>query len=738
MLLRWTFLLLFAAACTPTIKESPPPTGVIPDVGEQTPPDRCLIPEAPDVSPMAAALAFPNLSFTQPIYATHAGDGSDRVFVVEKQGRILVFPNDRDTASATEFLNLTDRVFSKGGNDERGLLGLAFDPEYADNGYLYVNYTSREDGTPTVVSRFQVTDDANRADPDSELHLIGFEQPYSNHNGGAIDFGPDGMLYISAGDGGSGGDPRDHGQNLDTPLGSILRIDVRGAATPGGYQVPPDNPFLGNGMDEVWAYGLRNVWRFSFDRLTGKLWAADVGQRNIEEVDIIERGGNYGWRLMEGTRCFNPSQDCERDDLLPPVTEYDHSVGLSITGGYVYRGRRFPELVGTYIYGDFADGQIFALGSSDEPADPPAGHGVAEGYEVTELARTGLRISSFGEDEAGELFIVGYRTGRIYTLGRSEGATGDPDPFPLTLTATGCFSDVPNRTPDASLIPYDVNSPLYSDGTAKERFFVLPEGGKITYTPTGAWEFPERTTFIKHFFVDDDAGRRILETRFLVKDSDGWHGYAYAWNAEQTEAFLLRGAAERTVEVVRGGETSEFTWQFPSQAQCRACHTIASGSVLGASTGQLNREVQLDGGPVNQVDHFAALGLFDLAPPAAAGLPAYPAPDGAAPVRDRARSYLHANCAHCHLPDGVATSDIDLRYETTLADTLGCDTEPRQGDLGVLGLRVIDPGDPENSSVYLRMLRRDEEGMPSLASLLVDEPGAELVREWIAGLEGCQ
>jgi glucose/arabinose dehydrogenase len=293
--------------------------------------------------------AFPNLSFNRPVGVYHAGDGTNRLFVIDQQGEILVFENSKNTQTSEVFLNIRDRVLYGG---EQGLLGLAFHPNFASNGLFYVDYTA-DNPRRTVIARYTVAQgNPNQGNENSEKVVMEVYQPYSNHNGGQIAFGPDGYLYVALGDGGSGGDPLGNGQNRSTMLGSILRIDVN---TGGGYGVPADNPFIGNThgyRDEIYAYGFRNPWRFSFDPVTGWLWAGDVGQSQREEVDIIEKGGNYGWNIMEGSLCYNPSSGCEQTGLELPILDYDRNLGYSVTGGFVYRGTELPGLTGAYIYGD--------------------------------------------------------------------------------------------------------------------------------------------------------------------------------------------------------------------------------------------------------------------------------------------------------------------------------------------------------------------------------------------------
>ena len=382
-----------------------PPDDPLP-IEEDTPPAT----EDPDSTssidgPLRLEEAFPNLRFTRPVDFQVPGDGSDRVFVLEQAGVIRVFENSRDVGSADIFLDIRDRV-NDGGNEE-GLLGLAFHPDHARNGYFFVYY-SASGPRRTVVARYQVDlGNPSRAVPGSEEVILEVEQPYSNHNGGQIVFGPDKLLYIALGDGGSGGDPRDHGENPGTLLGSILRIDVDGA-TP--YGIPPDNPFVGRGAgfrEEIYAYGLRNPWRISFDVPTGRLWAADVGQNMYEEVSLIEKGGNYGWDPMEGFHCYEPAVGCDRENLELPVWEYSHDLGNSITGGFVYHGRLAPILEGRYVFADYGTGRVWALSYDGTDAD------------VEELMRTGLAIASFGVDASQELYVLAF-DGRIYRFTQEE------------------------------------------------------------------------------------------------------------------------------------------------------------------------------------------------------------------------------------------------------------------------------------------------------------------------------
>ncbi len=377
--------------------------------------------------------AFSNLSFSRMVHLTHAGDGTNRLWVVLQARRIMVFPNDQAASSSQVFLDITSQVSTAG--DEEGLLGMAFDPGYAGNGFFYVYY-SASSPRRSVVSRFSVSKaDPDQADPDSELVLLQIDQPFSNHNGGTVSFGPDGYLYVGLGDGGSGGDPQGNGQNTATLLGSILRIDVSSATAQEPYAIPSGNPFVGpsGSRGEIWAYGLRNPWKFSFDPLTGDLWLADVGQSNNEEIDIIKRGGNYGWNIMEGLHCYPPSApSCDQTGLEPPVFEYPLMAGnCAIAGGHVYRGARLPVLAGAYIYADYCSGRIWALRH--------------DGSAVTEqglLIDSALTIPAIGADENGELYILTFEGG-IYRF------VAPLEPTPAATTTPSAVAQPPPTPPPA-------------------------------------------------------------------------------------------------------------------------------------------------------------------------------------------------------------------------------------------------------------------------------------------------
>jgi glucose/arabinose dehydrogenase len=382
--------------------------------------------------PLKAVVAFPQLKWTgwepvsesgkvvplRPIVLTHAGDGSNRVFVATQRGVVHVFPNDPKAARTQIFLDLHERVYYNDDENEQGFLGLAFHPKYKENGEFFVFYTLKKDKTTNVVSRFRVRrDDPGRADPASEEEILRIKRPFWNHDGGTLCFGPDGYLYIALGDGGAANDPHNNGQNLKTLLGKILRIDVDQKTKSKNYSTPRDNPFVGqpDAQPEIWAYGLRNVWRMAFDRETSVLWAADVGQNLYEEIDLIARGGNYGWNLRESLHPFGARGADVRKDLNEPIWEYHHDIGKSITGGSVYRGSRLPQLQGAYLYADYVTAKIWAL-----RYDPTRRRVVVN----RPIRDPNVPVMSFGEDEKGEVYFLTYtNTGQgIYWFVKDEAA----------------------------------------------------------------------------------------------------------------------------------------------------------------------------------------------------------------------------------------------------------------------------------------------------------------------------
>jgi uncharacterized repeat protein (TIGR03806 family) len=695
---------------------------------EERPPAATLtFPTAgPRPAPVEVVNAFPNLSFVEPLFLGAPNDGSDRIFVVERGGRIHVFPNDPAASAAAVFLDITDRIFISGG--EEGLLGLAFDPGYASNGWFYVHYTA---GSPrrSVFARFSVSSgDPDAADATSERVMLEVPQPYSNHNGGMLAFGPDGMLYASLGDGGSGGDPLNHGQDLTTLLGSIIRIRPEADGT---YSVPADNPFVGAGggvREEIWAYGLRHPWRFSFDRQTGALWVGDVGQNDREEVDVVEKGDNLGWRVYQGTWEFNNPEGLPFSDFKAPIHDIDRREGQSVTGGYVYRGTRLPSFRGAYVYADFSSNAVWAL--------------VHDRFELVSNTRiaTVVNVSSFGEDEAGELYLVSL-LGPIWRLEEAgEPAAG---PFPARLSETGIFEDTAGLIAADGVIEFDVKVPLWADGARKRRWMALPGAAAIGFSAAEAWDFPLGTVLVKHFEIERAAGDPgsvdRLETRVFLKEESGWAGYTYRWNDDGTDADLLADAASEVLSIddpeAPGGQR-ELTWTYPSRAQCLSCHTAAAGHVLGVRTRQLNRDFAYPARADNQLRAWNHIGLFssDIGAPSDYGRFAGLA-DAKAPASARARAYLDVHCAICHRPGGPSPVAIDLRFDVD-EDGMGIiGVPPSAGGLGISDPLLVRPGEKETSVLWERMRRAGGDRMPTLGTAIEDEAATEIIGRWIDALE---
>jgi uncharacterized repeat protein (TIGR03806 family) len=684
----------------------------------------CLAPPLPGAGADATAVdAFPAApAFDQPTKLLQApGDGS-RWFVLEKPGRIRVF-DVTSPGNVSTWLDFTGRVNATG---EGGMLGMAFHPDFPATREVFVSYTAP--GSPLVsrISRVILDDATTPSGPLNEQVILTINQPYTNHNGGDIAFGADGLLYIGMGDGGSGGDPQNHAQNTTDLLGAMLRIAVVGVAFPSpGYTIPADNPFAGNAKcgpgtnaddcPEIFAWGFRNPWRWSFDRPTSALWLADVGQNAWEEIDVVTKGGNYGWRCREGAHPFNGA-GCP-GGLVDPVAEYDHGSGVSITGGYVYRGQLLPALQGRYVFADYAPNPIRAL------RDDGAG-----GYAIEELTATAHSVSAFGTDQDGELYFTDFGDGRIYRL--APGGGGLSDGIPDDLADTGCVDPANPTQPAAGLIPYDINAPFWSDGADKERWLALPDGATIAIGSDGDWEMPPGTVLVKLFRLDGNP----IETRLLMRHPGGeWRGYTYEWNDSLTAATRVSNGKTRRIGAQQ--------WTYPSEAQCLQCHTAAAGFSLGPETAQLNRDFTYPATArtANQLATLGHIGMFRAPLPAEpADLPALADPaDASQPLAGRARAWLHTNCAQCHRPGGPTPSTMDWRYNTALATTAACNVAPTSGDLGLASARLVAPGDAARSVVPARMNRRDALGMPPLGSNLVDGAGVTLVNDWINSLTSC-
>jgi uncharacterized repeat protein (TIGR03806 family) len=651
-----------------------------------------------------------------------------RWYTAGRLGAVHVFNNDPAVTTPSLVMDISARVESSCA--ECGLLGMAFHPDFPGTPRVYLAYTSVQRTLPagpdTHLSEFTSPDGGLTLNPDSERVIMTIPKANEHHHGGHIAFGPDGFLWFGAGDGNSAN--RNDAQDLKNVLGKMIRIDIRGTTGSALYRIPSDNPFAAstqlcvNGYGsqncpEIWAWGLRNPWRWSFDRETDDLWVGDVGAADIEEVNRVKRGGNYGWRCFEGTRDTGRGCGTPVGPMLPPIAQYSHLLGRAVTGGYVYRGSAVPALVGRYVFADFVTGRIWHIANDTEPTLTIEDGG----YE------SGLSISSFAEDQDGELYVVSI-TGSVHRITGSGGGGGPG--VAEKLSETGCVDAANPTAPASGLILFAPSAPFWSDGAAKERWIGLPNGQNIAVGADGDWDFPNGTVLMKNFRLDD----RLIETRLFMRHPDGvWAGYSYEWNAQGNDATLVSGGKRATI--------GAHTWIYPSSAECLQCHTEAAGRSLGLETKQLAFSITYPQTGRNGHQLLTLNTINTLSPPIAdpaAEIP-YANPTGTAgSLSERARAYLHTNCSQCHRPGGPTTSNMDLRYSTPLANTNACDVAPGLGDLGIADARLIAPGAPERSVIPARMnLRDNDDAMPPLGSVRADTAGVALIREWIDSLASC-
>lgn len=672
-------------------------------------------------TPFRLTRAFPQVTFKGPVFIAQ-DPLSDRLFVAEYDGRIFSFrPND-STGQKDLFLDLG-----------RGISAFSFHPKYKENGFVFVfshadNKLPSRVGQMSRIYRYRLEPGSNppRLSPSSQTMIV--EWPSGGHNGGEAIIGPDGYLYVSTGDGTSGSDVNNSGQNLTDLHAVMMRLDVEHPEPGRNYGIPTDNPFVNTpgARPEIWAYGYRNPWRFSFDPQTGQPWVGDVGQDIWEMIEISSKGSNHGWSVREGTHPFHPNSPKGPAPFTDPVIEHHHTECRSITGGYVYQGDKFPELRGAYIYGDYEYGKMWALRYN---------HGSKKVTWHKELLDSNVKIASFGVGRDGSFYALDHGTGEIFELERRPPGTPHPA-FPRKLSQTGLFENVRAHRTAAGVIPYSINAPFWSDGARKERFVALPPAAKATFKerPDAAWEFDDGAVTVKSFSLDMEEGnpasRKYIETRVVVKQENHWVGYSYIWNDDQSDATLVRaGGFDKTFKIKEpGGAVRKQSWHYPSRNECMFCHSRAAGFVLGLNTGQMNRE--------NQIHALVQAGVFKN-PPAqpAAQLSAYPDPFNAtADIDARVKTYLQVNCAMCHVSDGGGNSLMELGYRTPIAKARLIDEEPTHETLGIEGARLVKPGDPSKSVLLRRITRRGEYQMPPTSTNRVDTAGAKLIEDWIRQL----
>ena len=686
--------------------------------------------------------AFTGVSFTAPLaFATPPGE-TNRLFVVERAGRIKLIPNVASPTTTT-YLDIASRVTTAG---EEGMVGLAFHPNYASNGFFYVFYsTSQGGGRRQRLSRFKVSaSNPNQADAASEQVLIEQVDDFSNHNGGDLHFGPDGYLYVSLGDEGGGNDSGLNSQTITKDFfSSIMRIDVDkkpGNLVPnthvsvkaGTYLVPADNPYVGvtsfNGQTvdptkvrtEFWAVGFRNPFRFNFDPATGKLYCADVGQDAREEIDIVEKGKNYGWSFREGfiATAKTPPAGVVATD---PIWDYGRTDGRSIIGGVVYRGSNLVELSGAYIYGDYASGNVWAL----QGAGP---------YTATKLALDG-GLASFGVDPRnGDVLIANVTGNSVKRLVRAGGG----GVIPAKLSGTGAFSSLSTLTPNPGIVAYTPAVPFWSDHAIKSRWFSIPAvASKVTFAADSNWTLPTDAVWIKHFDLEMERGnpatRRRLETRLLVKTASGGYGVSYRWNEAQTDADLVEDAGQDLpLTITVDGAPTTQVWRFPGRGECAACHTNVGGFALSFNTRQLNSNHPYQSGPANQIQALSNAGYFTTTVGNIGSLPTLARPDDtSASIELRARSYLQVNCAQCHQPGGTGLGAWDARIATSLSSA-GIVNGILNDVRGDAANRVLVPQDPGHTMLLRRMQNLPlAPRMPPIGSNVLDQASIALMAEWV-------
>jgi uncharacterized repeat protein (TIGR03806 family) len=680
--------------------------------------------------PYRLTRAFPQVSFKGPVFI--APDPlSDRLFVAEYEGRIYSFLPRDATGRKDLFLDMG-----------RGISAFSFHPEYKENGYVFV-FSHADEKLPSRVSqksrvsRYQLEPGSNppRLRPESQVIII--EWPSGGHNGGEAIIGPDGYLYISTGDGTSGSDVNDSGQNLTDLQAVMMRLDVDRPDPGRNYSIPKDNPFVNTpgALPEIWAYGYRNPWRFSFDPKTGQPWVGDVGQDLWEMIELSHKGANHGWSVMEGSHEFQPGRKRGPTPIVPPIVEHHHSECRSITGGYVYQGSKFKELRDTYLYGDYQYGKVWGLRYD---------HGAKKVTWHKELAVSTVKISSFGVGRDGSVYALDYDAGHITQLEKSPRAARLPR-FPRKLSETGLFISVRDHKVAPGVMPYTINAPFWSDGADKERFFALPAKAAIDFEERKPWVWDDGAVTVKSFSLDFEAGnpasKKYIETRIVLKQDDQWLGYTYRWNTDQTDAVLVGAKGMDSTYEIRdrqaAGGVRRQVWHYPSRNECMFCHSRAAGFVLGLTTPQMNREYHFEGGKEdNQLRTYAHIGVFKKPLPKDTGaMRAYPHPfDPTADLKSRVKTYFEVNCGICHVSDGGGNSLIELGETTPLEKAKLIDEPPVHEDLGLANARLIAPGAPESSVLYQRITRRGQKQMPPVSTNVVDEQGARLIEQWILSL----
>lgn len=687
------------------------------------------------------------------------------LYIVGRFGQVKYIDPSLGSDAGKVFIDISQGLFT---GQDSGLMNMVFHPQYGQAGspnrnYVYLYYVADKGGSQAVrLSRFTATEGQNSVNKSTEQILIEEPLPDTYHRGGGMTFGKDGFLYVSFGEYGNPNNGQDFSNHISA---GVIRIDVDQDAAKShpiskksqglnqNYFIPNDNPFVGQAdvLEEYYTKGERNPHKLTMDSETGRMFVGNVGgntDASQEEINEVVKGGNYGWPFREGNRDLNawtfistshtyqvtgrpaqlkgtlqdanlvldrPNSCIDVNSQCPDIGNTTN--GKCIIGGYVYRGSALPNLAGRYILGDCNLGVIWA--TTDDRA-----HGPIEQLFTAPF----IEIVTFGQDRDGELYVAG-TTGQVYKIVPSGPPVGDP---PKLISQLGVFTDLAKMAPAPGVIPYQMSTPLWSDGAKKARWMIVPTDShqQVEAAPDGSWSFPVGTVFVKHFELEQaDGSSHRLETRFLVHGQDErYYGVTYRWRADNSDADLQDPKA--FIEKI-----GDQSWHYPSRSECGRCHNSSANYVLGPKTAQLNRPLYYEGSgaTANMVSTLQSLGLFKT-PLMPASLPQMPSlHEGTAFAQDRARAYLDANCAQCHRPDGPARGNWDGRFSTPLdmQQLVGVDPVEAQG---IAGAKVLAPQSPETSILFKRLLSLDGSAMPPLAKSIVDQSAASVFTAWLAGM----
>lgn len=684
-------------------------------------------PEPP--KPFAVQRVYPKLGFDQPVELMPL-PGTNKMLLLEVTGKVYLFDDRQDVERAELVFDVSQRI-----DDFRRAFTISPHPKFAENGFVFICYcgnpVARPDGTR--LSRFKLTlGKEPTIDPASEVILLTWAS--GGHNGCSIEFDNQGLLYFSAGDGARPFPPDEYdvSQDLSDLRATICRIDADHPDGDRPYSIPEDNPFvdLPGARPEIWAYGFRNPWRFSIDPRTQQVLCGDVGWELWELVFHVERGGNYGWSLFEGPQPIRSDITPGPTPIRKPLVAYPHTVGLSVTGGHTYYGQELPSLSGTFLYGDYVTGLLWGLRF--------------EGEEVTfneVLAETGLPIITFAQTREGEPLVVSF-TGEIYQLVPNPSA-GQPSEFPQTLSETGLFADTATLEPARGVYPYSVVATSFQNEVSHEFVVGIPGMGTVqTNRMKRNWKFPVDTVFANTISRDvvheGQVKHRRLETQILHFNGLSWQPYCYVWNSEQTDATLLDSEGATIDLKVLDSKTSKpqtLPWRHHGRSECRACHTNQTGGAIAFSYENLIGNASFAPGE-DLLSAFVDIGILDKHAPKSWNVKAMVDPsDKQQSLEARARSYLAANCAHCHCRGGGGTVALDVSYSNDTEAINAVDYPTTQGEFGIEGARVITPGNPYTSILFYRMATSGNGHMPKLWTRDNDPEGLRLVHDWIASLD---